>query len=448
MKKLSGIIAVLIALSLVFIPAYTFAAEEALPASSSNLSPSLISSDFSADKGSVSPGGTIRLDFTLKNTSRDIDIRNVNIRLSGGEALIVNSGNDSVYIDRINKNATASFSKTFYCSPQAESGVYPVGLSASFEYFDGGEKLSGTSEINYSVKVSASQQSTSFTPQLLISDFSFGGDSVNGGDVFDLDVTLKNNSKSTAVRNVIVKLSGGEAFVPAEGTDTSSIDKISSTAKISQKFKCQNSASSGVYPITLSVTYEYFEAGERVSQSAELSVSIPVVQPEKIEFGTLSLADSTVSVNEEQDCAFTVINSGKSAVSNGRIKLTDAQENELSSAYIGNIQAGEQFTSNYTLPVTFTSDGTQKLTLVFDYENENGDPGSVSREFSVTVKQEEDPYADLAAENDAQTTGENDYTLFYLLGGIAALIVIIVVAVVVKKRRKAKKNGEELYEEI
>ena len=372
----------------------------------------------------------------------------MNIRLSGGEALIVNSGNDSVYIDRINKNATASFSKTFYCSPQAESGVYPVGLSASFEYFDGGEKLSGTSEINYSVKVSASQQSTSFTPQLLISDFSFGGDSVNGGDVFDLDVTLKNNSKSTAVRNVIVKLSGGEAFVPAEGTDTSSIDKISSTAKISQKFKCQNSASSGVYPITLSVTYEYFEAGERVSQSAELSVSIPVVQPEKIEFGTLSLADSTVSVNEEQDCDFTVINSGKSAVSNGRIKLTDAQGNELSSAYIGNIQAGEQFTSNYTLPVTFTSDGTQKLTLVFDYENENGDPGSVSREFSVTVKQEEDPYADLAAENDAQTTGENDYTLFYLLGGIAALIVIIVVAVVVKKRRKAKKNGEELYEEI
>ncbi len=172
------------------------------------------------------------------------------------------------------------------------------------------------------------------------------------------------------------------------------------------------------------------------------------MQPEKIEFGTLSLADSTVSVNEEQDCAFTVINSGKSAVSNGRIKLTDAQGNELSSAYIGNIQAGEQFTSNYTLPVTFTSDGTQKLTLVFDYENENGDPGSVSREFSVTVKQEEDPYADLAAENDAQTTGENDYTLFYLLGGIAALIVIIVVAVVVKKRRKAKKNGEELYEEI
>lgn len=448
MKRLLRWIAPLFALVLALTPVLVFAAEDDGQQSSSKLSPSLISSAYSADKSSVVPGGTVKLDFTLKNVSADTDIRNVNIRLSGGETLIVNNGNDSVYIDRINKNATVSFSKTFYCSAQAASGVYPVSLSAAFEYFDGGEKFSGASEINYSVKVSAPQQNSSLTPQILISDFSFGGDSVNGGEVFDLNLTLKNNSKSTAVQNVIVKLSGGEAFVPAEGTDTTSIDKISSTAKLSQKFKCQNSAPSGVYPITASVTYEYFEGGEKVSQSAELSVSIPVVQPERIEFGSLALEDSTVSVNEEQDCAFTVINSGKSAVSNGRIKLLDAEGKELSGAYIGNIEAGGQFASNYTLPVTFTSEGAQKLTLVFEYENEGGEPGSVSREFSVTAQQEEDPYAELTAENDDDITGDKDYTLFYLLGGIAVLIAVIIVAVVVKKRRKAKQNREELYEEI
>lgn len=443
MKKLSTITALLAALILVFIPMLSFGAE---PQPSQNLSPALIAAGFTADKSSVSPGETVKLDFKIKNTSSVLDVRNVNIRLSGGEALIVNGGSDSVYADKIAKNATYSFSKTFYCSPQAAGGVYPVALSATYEYFDGGEKLSGTAEINYSVHVSQSAVSASLTPQILISNYSYGGDYVSGGAVFDLNFTLKNTSKKIAVQNVVVKLSGGEVFVPDGATDTDYAEKLSSELRFSKKMKCAGAAASGVYPVTVSVSYEYFDGGEKVSQSAELSMSVRVQQPESVAFGQIALSGQSVPVNQEQDCAFSVINSGKSAIANGWVKLLDADGNELTSAYIGNIEAGGQFASNYTLPVTFKQAGAQNLTLVFDYENDAGETKSVSKDFSVTAQQQEDPYAELQAQNEV-TQGEGDYTLFYLIGAVLAVVILVVVLLVVK-RRKSKKGGEEPDEEI
>lgn len=443
MKKFSKITALLAALILIIIPSFAFAETAQV---SQNLSPSLISVGFTADKSSVAPGGTVKLEFKLKNTSNSIDIRNVNIRLSGGETLIVNNGGDGVYADRIAKNSTYSFSKTFYCSPQAAGGVYPVTLSTEYEYFDGGEKLSSSAEINYSVHVSQSASSELLTPQLLISDYSYGGAYVAGGSAFDLHFTVKNTSKNIAVQNVVLKLSGGDAFVPDGETDTDYAEKISSQLEFTKKLKCASSVVSGTYPITLSVSYEYFDGGEKATQSAELSMSVRVQQPESVEFGTVALSGQSVTVGQEQDCAFTVINTGKSAVSNGRVKLLDSSGGELASAYIGNIEAGEQFASNYTLPVTFKTAGNQNLTLVFEYENDGGEKKSVSSDFSVTAEEQEDPYAELQTQTDV-AQGEGDYTLFYILGAVAAVIILIVVIVVVK-RKKAKKGGEEFNEEI
>lgn len=445
MKKYSKITALLAALVIVMVPMFAFAAE----GSSQNLSPSLILAGFSADKNSVQAGDTVKLTFKLKNTSSNIDIKNVNIRLSGGEALIVNGGSDSVWTDTVSKGSTYSFSKEFYCSSGAAAGVYPVTVSASFEYFDGGEKLAGTAEANCSVRVTqaaAASASSSLTPHIIISDFSYGG-TVSGSSVFDLKMTLKNNSKNIPVQNVIVKISGGEAFITAEGTDTVSIDKISSTKEITQKMKCLGTAQTGIYPVTVSVSYEYFDGGEKQAQSEELMLSIPVVQPEKIELSSLSLEDAKVPVDEEQDCAFTVINSGRSSVYNGRVKLLDAAGNELASAYIGNLDAGGQFASNYTLPVTFSKAGLTQLTLVFDYENDSGEAKSVSRSFSVTAQQEEDPYQQLQTQSTDNQEYYPDYTVYYILGA-AAVVVIIVVTAVVVKRKKSKKKADELDEEI
>ena len=115
-------------------------------------------------------------------------------------------------------------------------------------------------------------------------------------------------------------------------------------------------------------------------------MSIPVVQPDKVQFQQIALADKTINVSEENDCAFQVINMGQTKLSNGTVKLLNEKGKEINSAYIGNIDAGGQFVSNYTLPVTFDETGDYKLTLVFEYENENMDKKSIEQEFKVTVQ--------------------------------------------------------------
>ena len=65
-------------------------------------------------------------------------------------------------------------------------------------------------------------------------------------------------------------------------------------------------------------------------------MSIPVVQPDKVQFQQIALADKTINVSEENDCAFQVINMGQTKLSNGTVKLLNEKGKEINSAYIGN----------------------------------------------------------------------------------------------------------------
>lgn len=454
MKK--SIVTALLAFVLLITTQFSvFAAQEGAQSYSTALSPSLVSAGYSVSKKTVSPKDTFSLNFTLKNTSSDIDIRNVNIKLSGGDAFSVNNDTDTIYASKIAKNGKNSFTKSFYCNDGTPSGVYPITLSATYEYFDNSEKLSATAEINYSVRVTSAGNSTTapLTPQLIVSDFNYGADKINAANEFDLSFSLKNTSKTTDVKNIIVKLSGGEAFTVAEGTDTIPVDtvKSGSSVKLNKKFMCLNSTASGIYPITASVTYEYYEGGQKQAGSAELSMSVSVVQPDKVEIGNIDLIGANVTTGQETDCGFTIINGGRTNANNASIKLVDEKGNELAKAYVGNILAGEQFVSNYTLPVTFKQAGSIKLKLVVEYENDLMEKKTAEQEFTVTVEEKTDPYEEAmkTQNNNSNDEGSGSQTTVIILAVAAVVaVIIVIVAVKVVKKKKARKGSDELDEEI
>lgn len=419
----------------------------------------VITSSFSVGKKEIYPGDTFKLSFSLKNTSTTTDISNVNVRLSGGEAFSISKDVDTIYKQEIKKGSTAKLSKNFVCGKSTEAGMHPITVSVTYEYTVGGEKQQGTSEFSFTVqtsKKSTAKSTAKLTPQLLISGFSYGGKEINGGETFNLNFTVKNNSETTKIQNIVIKLSGGECFVVADGTDTVTMKSLDAdaSANMSKSFKCLSSAPSGVYPVTASVSYEYIEGSAKQSATSELTMSVPVVQPDKVQFQSVDLADKTVTVSEETDCAFSIVNTGQTKLSNGVIKLVDEDSNELASAFVGNIEAGAQFSSNYTLPVTFEETGTRKLKLVFEYENENAEKKSIEQEFSVTVEEYFDPYADVDTGEDIEDTEMSGPALStpviigICVGGVVLLIVLIVVIKKAVKRKKAKKGSEGIDEEI
>ena len=404
----------------------------------------------------IKAGDKFNFDFYITNKSTAYDVRNVNVKINGGDAFtIVNSG-DTIYKNGIAKNQTAEFSKKLICNKSASSGYHPISLSVTYEYVKAGATEQGTAEATFTVKTAAKKHdsSVSLTPRLVVGSFNYGNKSIRGGKKFTLNFTIKNNSKRIKAKNVIIKLSGGDVFVVADGTDTISVNNINpnSTVTVSKKFNCLNTAQSGVHPITASISYEYIEGGQKQSGTDDLTMSVPVVQPDKVMFTSIDLADKTINTGDETDCAFSIVNTGKTVLNNGSIKVVDESGTELNSSYIGTIEAGAQYSSNYNLPITMNEAGDYKLTLVFEYENDNADKKRIKQTFKVHVEDYTDPFpTDPADTPDEKGDDDSSSSKTKVIIGVVAGVVgaAVIVTIIVKKKKKHNKKGKvDFNEEI
>ncbi len=404
----------------------------------------------------IKAGDKFNFDFYITNKSTAYDVRNVNVKINGGDAFTVVSSGDTIYKNGIAKNQTAEFSKKLICNKSASSGYHPISLSVTYEYVKAGATEQGTAEATFTVKTAAKKHdsSVSLTPKLLVGSFNYGNKSIRGGKKFTLNFTIKNNSKNIKAKNVIIKLSGGDVFVVADGTDTVSVNNINpnSTVTVSKKFNCLNTAQTGVHPITASISYEYIEGGQKQSGTDDLTMSVPVVQPDKVMFTSIDLADKTINTGDETDCAFSIVNTGKTVLNNGSIKVVDESGTELNSSYIGTIEAGAQYSSNYNLPITMNEPGDYKLTLVFEYENNNADKKRIKQTFKVHVEDYTDPFpTDPADTPDDKGEDDSSSSKTKVIIGVVAGVVgaAVIVTIIVKKKKKRNKKGKvDFNEEI
>lgn len=404
----------------------------------------------------IKAGNKFNFDFYITNKSTAYDVRNVNVKINGGDAFTVVNSGDTIYKNGIAKNQTAEFSKKLICNKSASSGYHPISLSVTYEYVKAGATEQGTAEATFTVKTAAKKHdsSVSLTPRLVVGSFNYGNKSIRGGKKFTLNFTIKNNSKRIKAKNVIIKLSGGDVFVVADGTDTISVNNINpnSTVTVSKKFNCLNTAQSGVHPITASISYEYIEGGQKQSGTDDLTMSVPVVQPDKVMFTSIDLADKTINTGDETDCAFSIVNTGKTVLNNGSIKVVDESGTELNSSYIGTIEAGAQYSSNYNLPITMNEPGDYKLTLVFEYENDNADKKRIKQTFKVHVEDYTDPFpTDPADTPDDKGDDDSSSSKTKVIIGVVAGVVgaAVIVTIIVKKKKKRNKKGKvDFNEEI
>lgn len=404
----------------------------------------------------IKAGDKFNFDFYITNKSTAYDVRNVNVKINGGDAFTVVNSGDTIYKNGIAKNQTSEFSKKLICNKSASSGYHPISLSVTYEYVKAGATEQGTAEATFTVKTAAKKHdsSVSLTPRLVVGSFNYGNKSIRGGKKFTLNFTIKNNSKSIKAKNVIIKLSGGDVFVVADGTDTISVNNINpnSTVTVSKKFNCLNTAQSGVHPITASISYEYIEGGQKQSGTDDLTMSVPVVQPDKVMFTSIDLADKTINTGDETDCAFSIVNTGKTVLNNGSIKVVDESGTELNSSYIGTIEAGAQYSSNYNLPITMNEPGDYKLTLVFEYENDNADKKRIKQTFKVHVEDYTDPFPTDPADtsDDKSDSDSSSSKTKVIIGAVAGVVgAVVIVAVVIKKKKKHNKKGKvDFNEEI
>ncbi|MDO4541966.1 MAG: hypothetical protein Q4C00_03930 [Bacillota bacterium] len=292
---------------------------------------------------------------------------------------------------------------------------------------------------------SALPSGNSLSPNLVVSSFGVGGDTVTAGKEFTLTYNLYNTNKYISVQNLMVKISGGEIFSLAKETDTYYIEKIKAkgAAERSARFVTSVETAPGSYPVTLSLTYEYYDDGIKYTGSSHLSISIPVAQDDRVSIIKAAVGgdEEPVYVNEEYGVEYDFINTGFTKMLNTELLLYNEENGDcITSAYLGTVNPSVEMSGSSYLYVTFGSTGEKNLKLIVSYEDQNLNTYTTERVFTVNVQEPPPPVVE------EETAGENSFLLWGILL-IAAIILALVLFIILRRRRKRRKAEEELWDD-
>ncbi len=122
------------------------------------LTPHVIVSGYSFGGDYVTNGKKFTLNYTLKNTSASLAVENVIVQVGGGESLVISKDTDTFYVDRIAPKGTKSLSITLTPMQAAATTSYPIAIAVGYEYYDGGSKYAGASELAVTVPLRQEQK--------------------------------------------------------------------------------------------------------------------------------------------------------------------------------------------------------------------------------------------------------------------------------------------------
>ncbi|WP_373209137.1 COG1361 S-layer family protein [Allofournierella massiliensis] len=278
-------------------------------------------------------------------------------------------------------------------------------------------------------------------PKILVKDFSFGGNSVEAGKEFTLQLTLFTTSGNANLQDVMVGLNFGElkGVSLASGSMNTYVGEMApnTTKTISYKMITDATIEPGAISINVNLSSKNGEA-------TTSPISIPVTQPERFDITNME-APETIMMGEEGYLSVTFVNKGKSAINNLSAEIQgDNLANPGQSQFLGNIAAGTENSVDFS--VLAAAEGTINGKVILSYEDAKGEVKTLEKEFSCTVE----PMMDMGI--DPMDPGMMDPTMtettpgmpiwgwVLIVVGVAAVVVVVVV--VVKKKQKAKKLAQ------
>ncbi|WP_251882450.1 COG1361 S-layer family protein [Bifidobacterium longum] len=279
-------------------------------------------------------------------------------------------------------------------------------------------------------------------PNIIITNFAYGGDSVAAGSKFNLDFTFQNKGQ-VAVTNMVVTVDGAEGFAIAGGTNTFYVDALWAGYSMTQTVPMQAlaSAKSGAQPVTVNFRYEYVDAGARSSSQSDVKISVPISQPDRFEISDPVVPDQVIA-GQENTVTMEYVNKGKGDIANVEATMEgEGFDATMKTQYVGNVASGATGTIGYAF--TPSAAGELKTTLKVTYEDSDGQ--TKTKEFPLTMSVADAPAADQPGASDSVEGRGSDRGLpvpayVAIAVGVVAVIAAIVLLVRRRRKQKAKKN--------
>lgn len=380
----------------------------------------------------VAEGENFTMNFIIQNTG-STSMKNVKVTVEPAEGIVNKSRN--VFIDNFKAGESKNYSVKLYAFEGADEKSYPIKITAA--PVGSSDKESEGAMQYTSVTVSGSGNGVK-KPQLMVESYNYGGNAVQAGSVFFLNLSVLNTSEKS-IKNIKVSLSNEEGvFVPASGSNSFFIEKLkgrenySKTIKLNVKPKAEEATSA----IKVDFTYE---DGKGEAFEASDVISIPVTQMTRLVVDDL-VPPTEIYAGQQSSCELQFYNMGKSVLNNLRVNCEgDFDVAQSNSYFVGNMESGKS--DSYTFNFIPREAGTMSGVITFTFEDSEGELQFMEVPFEFEVMEEE-----IFDEDDMDFDEEKKPIPWALItAGIVCLAGIT--GLVVYKRRKKKLHNSLLIDE-
>lgn len=186
---------------------------------------------------------------------------------------------------------------------------------------------------------------TSSQPKVFISNYTVTPLEVYAGEMFTVKVTVRNSSKTTAVKNMTVTYKSETAdMIPGAGTNTAYIDKIAkdSTADFEFTMEARADAKPGPQKITMSISYE---DSSSAALTAEDEVTVQVRQRIRLEYDQPNISPQFY-MGDSFSASLNLYNKGKNVLYNVTVAFDVPGMTPDSSSFLGNMESGTAKTAD------------------------------------------------------------------------------------------------------
>ncbi len=371
-----------------------------------------------------------------------------------GEGLILEENKTSKSLGTIPANSAASVAVALRAAGSIETTPLTLGVALKYTYAAAEGTAEGTAEEKLLIPAAVSKandpaKSSAATPNIIVTKYTCGKDSVAAGEKFKLTVSFCNTSRTTAVDNIVMAVDPGESLSITSASNTYYYAALKPNETRTQTIEMQVPANAAVTSAKaeISFRYEYVSAGERVSASASESLSVPVYLPDRFSLTEPELL--TAVQGSEVNVSVPYVNRGKSEVGNVEAKIEFTAPGDATceqpSQMLGNFEAGKSGTIDFFFTPNVA--GELKFNIIVSYEDEMTEPKTITLPLTLTVEEAEVNDDPLLDDDGMEETDHHTVPKIAILAAvIGALALVGVVVFVVLRQKKKKKAADTLPE--
>jgi len=323
---------------------------------------------------------------------------------------ILNRTNTIFIIDRLATGASQSFSITMF-SQEHTNRSFPIRLAV-----DAGSGDSVSRFTSVFVRADATTDADGvLRPQLMVSNYSYGGSSVLAGSQFPLNLSFVNTSDRRLSNIRITLLSADGKFVPVDASNTLFVSSVEAGGTFSRTIplRAVPAAAQGTAVITITMTYE---DGESLFDAQDM-ISIPVLQVMRLVVDDI-VPPFEVFAHTPGFSSLQFYNMGHTTLNNLMITVEgDFDVMQSNSYFVGNMEGGTSDTFSFSFIPRET--GPMEGRVIFTYEDLDGVPIIHEVPFVFQVMEMpvwDDPWREMPVEDNTPWS--------LIIFGIAAALII------------------------